>query len=578
MSIKNEYQQHNFLSNTGFGTVNPTEKVDVSGNVNVSTGNTYKINGTDVLTGSSLGGGITSSSLTSVGTLSSLATSGITTLGGSLFLNARPIVRSGEGNTLTLLDLDFNQISTADGIIRLFRNTNTTGSTKFEIFRGNNTTDINHSLASEGNSYLGIYGNIGIGTNNPQFLLDIVQRNNAYIFHNSLYSDDTSWGVEWRTTRSMGTPEAPQAVTTGTSLWGIYIGGQTSSTTRSNNSVAIRAVATENFSTSAQGAKLDFGTTTNGSTTRNIRMTIENNGHVGIGTTSPTQRLHVYTTSNPGSNGAQVHYGDGTYGLFISNGTGTGFSPVIKGVGNDTNDSGLQFIGALTNDTTANIGILMDARTSTNTAIANAKVLQLNNYTTNLITVNANGSVGIGTTNPLNTLHVKQSSDGSVAAQGILLEGLNGKQFNWSYVNTTYQGLTLNEDRTNVRMIVAPGGNIGIGTTTPSVPLEVNGAIKSSNSAVAWVSFDGTPVTPTIQASYNITSVSKTSTGQYTINFTTAQSNTNYGIVASGNDGGSGRFVTAPFTIKGTSNFNINCGTFNSNDDFSNVGIAVFNN
>ena len=31
MSIKNEYQQNNFLSNTGFDTVSPTEKVDVTG-------------------------------------------------------------------------------------------------------------------------------------------------------------------------------------------------------------------------------------------------------------------------------------------------------------------------------------------------------------------------------------------------------------------------------------------------------------------------------------------------------------------------------------------------------------------
>jgi hypothetical protein len=54
-----------------------------SENLNLLSGKTYKINGTDVLTGSALGSGVTSSSLTSVGTLSSLSVSGNTTLGSS---------------------------------------------------------------------------------------------------------------------------------------------------------------------------------------------------------------------------------------------------------------------------------------------------------------------------------------------------------------------------------------------------------------------------------------------------------------------------------------------------------------
>ncbi len=44
----------------------------------VASGHTYKIDGADVLTANSLGSGVTSSSLTSVGTLSSLSVSGRT--------------------------------------------------------------------------------------------------------------------------------------------------------------------------------------------------------------------------------------------------------------------------------------------------------------------------------------------------------------------------------------------------------------------------------------------------------------------------------------------------------------------
>jgi len=47
--------------------------------------------------------------------------------------------------------------------------------------------------------------------------------------------------------------------------------------------------------------------------------------------------------------------------------------------------------------------------------------------------------------------------------------------------------------------------------------------------AKAWVNFDGTTSSPsTIRGSFNVGSVTKNGTGDYTINFTTAMPNTNY--------------------------------------------------
>jgi hypothetical protein len=64
-------------ANVGIGvTGEPSDKLHVAGSLNLSTGSSFKINGTDVLTGSGLGTGVTGSSLTSVGTLSSLLVSG----------------------------------------------------------------------------------------------------------------------------------------------------------------------------------------------------------------------------------------------------------------------------------------------------------------------------------------------------------------------------------------------------------------------------------------------------------------------------------------------------------------------
>ena len=45
--------------------------------------------------------------------------------------------------------------------------------------------------------------------------------------------------------------------------------------------------------------------------------------------------------------------------------------------------------------------------------------------------------------------------------------------------------------------------------------------------AKAWVNFNGIP-TVAIRASYNVSSVTRTSTGQYTVNFTTAMPNADY--------------------------------------------------
>jgi hypothetical protein len=51
---------------------------------------------------------------------------------------------------------------------------------------------------------------------------------------------------------------------------------------------------------------------------------------------------------------------------------------------------------------------------------------------------------------------------------------------------------------------------------------------------VAWVNFNGTVATPsTIRGSYNVTSVTKNGTGDYTLNFTNALPNANYVVAGS---------------------------------------------
>jgi hypothetical protein len=50
------------------------------------------------------------------------------------------------------------------------------------------------------------------------------------------------------------------------------------------------------------------------------------------------------------------------------------------------------------------------------------------------------------------------------------------------------------------------------------------------NAVKAWVNFNGTTSPGTIRASFNVSSVTKNGTGDYTVNFTTAMPDTDYSV------------------------------------------------
>lgn len=62
------------------------------------------------------------------------------------------------------------------------------------------------------------------------------------------------------------------------------------------------------------------------------------------------------------------------------------------------------------------------------------------------------------------------------------------------------------------------------------VKLQSNGV---TTNALAWVCFNGTTSPGTIRSAYNVSSVTKNGTGDYTANFTNALSDANYSSVCS---------------------------------------------
>ena len=159
-----------------------------------------------------------------------------------------------------------------------------------------------------------------------------------------------------------------------------------------------------------------------------------------------------------------------------------------------------------------------------------------------------NGFVGITS---------KATSNGTQG--GFLIEGSSsfGTKLHLMTTNSYTQGM-------KHRVVVDHLGNVGIGTLTPAVSLDIVGEARSStstNSASndktlvtkdyvdefprvrAWVTFTGTSAVGTnctIRDSYGVGSVNHISLGNYTINFSATQITVNYcvSICHSPTDGG----------------------------------------
>ena len=69
-------------------------------------------------------------------------------------------------------------------------------------------------------------------------------------------------------------------------------------------------------------------------------------------------------------------------------------------------------------------------------------------------------------------------------------------------------------------------------------------------SAKAWVNFNGV-TTVTINASYNVSSITRNSAGNYTINFTNALTDANYTITSSAEGTGTTSYCLIPYSSGG---------------------------
>jgi hypothetical protein len=286
---------------------------------------------------------------------------------------------------------------------------------------------------------------------------------------------------------------------------------------RANKSASIQCVArTSGWDDS--GA-LVFGTNS-GSTSFSEKMCILENGNVGIGTTAPTQRLHVNGNIQMGNNlymsGGDAYIQNGTtYNLFLQQNTGN------VGIGTTAPAGTLHVNNAsasihITNGDSATGGHLTCQNTTGGgTYVANA--LTLRSFSSNtagidITAANSSSSIrfkvgdasermrltstglGIGTTNPSEKLYVIGSArfePTDTGASGVIITPTNTLYANSAlYINTTRaanSAFNLIDARTNstYQFVVRGDGNVAIGTNNPAgYKLYVNGSIFASSGTI----------------------------------------------------------------------------------------------
>ncbi len=241
-------------------------------------------------------------------------------------------------------------------------------------------------------------------------------------------------------------------------------------------------------SNSASDQYIAFGTTpsgSNGNATFTEKMRITSGGNVGIGTTDPAGKLSLGVTQNSvvktysSLTYANQNILDGYY-QYSANLYNRVFDIVAVGAGDGTNGGSI-------------------IRFSTNPVTLNASTVER-------MRIDANGNVGIGTTSPNTLLQTINTSDGTDYISyeiGNSAVNANNKGGFAIYELGTLQGsIEYYRDGSgrfeiasksafnpmtfatagSERIRILPNGNVGIGTTSPGVKLDVSGQIRSNDS------------------------------------------------------------------------------------------------
>ena len=232
-------------------------------------------------------------------------------------------------------------------------------------------------------------------------------------------------------------------------------------------------------------------------------MRITSGGNVGIGTTAPASRLHVYDAGNTfsaafgASGGAQIvaignasgvaqiqAFSSNAFAAYSNLSLNAGGGNV--GIGTTSPSDSYSFGKALdvsgingaalylrySTDPSSQFGMIGYDRTGLGLLLAtnNALPIIFSTSATERMRITSGGNVGIGTTSPVGRLHILNASGNGQPALELQQSNSGSNILQWRGSAGTYLG------------VISDVGNVGIGTTSPSQLLDVAGNIRSIGS------------------------------------------------------------------------------------------------
>jgi hypothetical protein len=111
-----------------------------------------------------------------------------------------------------------------------------------------------------------------------------------------------------------------------------------------------------------------------------------------------------------------------------------------------------------------------------------------------------------------------------------------------------------------------------------NISITTTGGGGGASSAKAWVNFNGTTSPGTIRSSFNVSSVTKLQTGDYTVNFTTAVGSTDYSVTSNAATSQNNFGATAAYLFSSAGTTIRTYGLSGANADFSYISVQVFAN
>jgi len=352
-------------------------------------------------------------------------------------------------------------------------------------------------------------GNIGVGTTTPISLLSNAPSGTNFVSSNSAIQ--SSSGISWLTNTT----------------------GYNTSLYNASNFIGSNGLQVKVANNSNQTIALEVGQNTTQTGIATPLFNVLGNGYVGVGTNAPVSSLSNTTTAIQGSNTTNAFNG----GLTWSS-PGTGF--VGSFYSQPANGNGLQ--------------IKIAGNTSSNNALEVSSGATQTGSLTPLFNVLGNGNVGVGTNAPLTRLIVNDNTyianipttttnlmDNSTFRPLTRFQATSGINNNAiSHYLTTTTAATQAHNYSNgltLPYVLQPaGGNVGIGTATPTAQLHTTGSVRFAGT--------GTPANGRV-----LTSDASGNATWQPVNFATAVTNRTADFTLTAADSGSVIVVNSATTV-----------------------------